>query len=162
MFANQGIPIMKPEVLSKISSIINSKDHLIESIAIIIFTTGLILNYTIETNSSYFIIIGGCMLVLLYILRFYISDKLIKGHTPGDVFTDKLVNGALALTVLGIVLLLTGSTAEVIVFLGLTNLLLSLVLMIYFRIKNQSRYPWPWRYIYRIIVFAGIGIYLVM
>ena len=141
--------------------IINAKGLVLEVAAATIFLTGLILHFSEIENSKYFIIVGGSMLILLYIVKFYLPDWLEDSHSLLDVFIYKAIHGALAIIILGVVLSLIWQIGPPLIEIGLVIIMLNLAYMAYNRFWVKSKYIWGPIYYFRIIYIAGLGIYLI-
>lgn len=137
-------------------------DISIEVVAMIIFLVGMLMNHLDTPNNQYFLLIGGGLLIAVYVLRFYSPARLTDKASPGDLFVYKLTQGSQALILAGIGLLAYTPQGRMILILGLINIGALLLFMIYFRIKNMSIYPWGRIYFFRLVLIAGLGIYALL
>jgi hypothetical protein len=55
----------------------------------IIFPVGILMSQTATSNSQYFLLTGGALLIIVYLIRFYGPILLTDQATPVDLFSHK-------------------------------------------------------------------------
>jgi len=142
---------MNTDYFEKIKKI----DSKVEFVAIALSLIGLLLFFVDNEVFKFFLVPGCLILILLYVLRFYTPDRLENVSSAMETFIDKVVHGALAAAVTGIMLIFLGKEGIIFLIVGIFSTLIFLFTMVYNKIKLESKYVWGQRYFLRIILIIG-------
>ena len=141
---------------------LKERDQKIEFLSITLSLIGLALYLLENEYSKYLLISGSLILIVLYALRFYTPNRLENIFSAMEIFIDKIVHGSLAISIAGILATLLEKDGMTLLITGIGSATLSLLFMIYNKIKLESEYIWGKKYFLRIFCIIGLGLFILL
>ena len=149
-------------MIYKLQDFVIRKGIYIEIAAVIIFLLGVAFHFIPIPNDSFFVIIGGLMLCGLYTIYYFTFQETFNAKSPMDIFISRLLPLTLVMIVFGILSIVTGSKSAIIIKIGLIMLLIVFAFWVYNRIWLKSNFNPGIINFFRIIIIAGIALYMVL